>query len=500
MANYSVTIGGNPVLVQAGTLQATLAIGRKSQASFTVEGDTSTFYQQYEQVAIYDQNGITAFTGYLTAPKVQKPGFQQWLVWTMQCMGQEYLAKKRVYAAAWTNKTCGFIAQDILNTILSTEGVTLGQIYDGLTPGPNQLPSLALYPGGNVGLVPQATFYYAKVADALDALATEASSSGIPYYWSIDQNKQFWFVPYTTITGPTIDDTVIEEVNNPPSVTFSNPSYRNTQYVTGGVTQTVQQIETRKGDGNTVAWPMGFNIAMVPTITVNGVSKTVGISGVDTGKNFYWNEGSNLISQDSSGVKLVSTDTLSVTYIGQTSNTAIISDASQISNQASIDGTSGINEEVIDDPTLTTAANAISEGSNLLTLNAQKGVQFQFTTRQSGFAPGQICNANLPYFGITNAQMLIDSVVIADLDLINIWYQITAIIGPYTNDWVSFYSKLFAQQAPAASINVGSTQQTSILQQFTATLTPTATLNASVLTSLFPSSGLHPASTLHPAG
>src|SRR6266436_4210017 len=175
---YTVTIGGNPVLVTGGTLQATRSIGRKSQASFTVEGDTSAFYQQYQQVAIYDQNNVLAFSGYLTTPKVQKPGFQQWLVWTMQCIGQEYLAKKRVYAAVWQNKTCGFIAQDVLNTILSTEGVTLGQIYDGLTPGPNLFPSLTLYPGGNVGLVPQAIFYYAKVTDVLDALVTEASSSG----------------------------------------------------------------------------------------------------------------------------------------------------------------------------------------------------------------------------------------------------------------------------------------------------------------------------------
>src|SRR5947209_14689663 len=383
MANYSVLINNSPVLVQGGTLQATSSIGRKSQASFTVEGDISTFYQQYQQVAIYDQNNMLAFSGYLTTPKVQKPGFQPWLVWTMQCIGQEYLAKKRVYAAVWANKTCGFIAQDVLNTVLSQEGVTLGQIYDGLTPGPNLFPSLTLYPGGNVGLVPQAVFYYAKVTDVLDALVTEASSSGVPYYWSIDQNKQFWFVPYTTITGPAIDDTLIDEINNSPSITFANPSYRNTQYVTGGVTQTIQQVETRKGDNSTTVFSMDYELATVPTITVNGTGKTVGINGVDTGKDWYWNKGSKDITQASGATKLISTDTLSVTYIGQTPNTAILSDASQITNQATIDGTSGINEEVVDDPTLTSAANAISEGSNLLTRFAQQGVQFQFTDRKS---------------------------------------------------------------------------------------------------------------------
>lgn len=499
MPNYTVTISGSPVLVVGGSLQAALSLGRKSQASFTVEGDISTFYQQYQQVAIYDQNGATAFTGYLTTPKVQKPGFQQWLVWNMQCIGQEYLAKKRVYSASWTNKTCGFIAQDIFNTILSQEGVQLGQIYDGLTPGPNLFPSLTLYPGGNVGLVPQALFYYAKVTDALDALVTEASSAGVPYFWSIDQNKKFWFVPYTTITGPTIDDTLIDEKNYPPSVTFSNPSYRNKQYITGGVAQTVTQNETIVGDGSKRSFPMGYAMASAPTIIIGGVTQTVGLKGT-SGSQFYYAVGDNILVQDSGQTVLASGATGSVSYVGQTPNTAILSDASQIANQAAIDGTSGINEEVVNDPTLTSAANAISEGSNLLTRFAQQGVQFQFTTRQSGLAPGQLCPANLPYFGIANTQMLIESVVIADLDQINIWYQITAIIGPYDISWVDFFSKLLAQQQPAASINVGSTQQTSILQQFTATLTPTATLNASVLTSLFPGNSVRPSTTLYPAG
>jgi hypothetical protein len=356
-----------------------------------------------------------------------------------------------------------------------------------------------LYPGGNVGLVPQAVFYYAKVTDVLDALVTEASNSGVPYYWAIDQNKKFWFVPYTTITGPAIDDTLIDERNNPPSITFANPQYRNTQYVTGGVAQTVTQNETIVGDGNKRSFPMGFAMASPPTIVISGVTQTVGLKGT-TGKQFYYAVGDNILVQDSGQTVLANGATGSVSYIGQTPNTAILSDASQIANQATIDGTSGINEEVVNDPTLTTAANAISEGSNLLTRFSQQGVQFTFTTRQSGLAPGQLCAANLPYFGITNAQMLIESVTAADLDTVNIWYQVTAIIGPYDISWVDFFSKLLTQQAPAASINVGSTQQTSILQQFTATLTPNATLNASVLTSLFPGTGLHPSSTLYPAG
>src|SRR5207244_74855 len=136
------------------------------------------------------------------------------------------LADKRVVAASYTNRTCGFIVQDIFNTILTQEGVTVGVIYDGITPADTLYPSLALYPGGNVGLVPGATFVYCTVAQAMDALAREASASGVPYYWMIDQLQQLWFAPYgTQVWNPNLGymQTVLND--NPPGYyRLSDPS------------------------------------------------------------------------------------------------------------------------------------------------------------------------------------------------------------------------------------------------------------------------------------
>jgi hypothetical protein len=480
---YTTYIGGvayNSVsnFVLAGSLKIDLAVGRKTQASFAVHTDSNTQFVQFQQVAIVDGSGTLAFSGYIVNPQATKPGFTASLIWSIQCIGQDFLAKKRVYQATHTNKTCGFIANDIFNTLLQVEGAIRGNIYDGPTCG-NNLICGTFNVDGNA-LIPQANFL-CKATDALDQLVTQASASGIPYYWGASADKVYDFAPYGATTGPTIDDTQIEQNQNPPTVTWANQNYRNTQWVTGGVAQTATQTESRKGDSNTVSWPMSFDLASAPTVNVDSVAKTVGIKGIDTGKDFYWQQGSPDIVQDSGATKLTSSNTLNVSYIGQFPNTALVSNAAQVAYQASIDGTTGIIEEITSDTTLTTASNALSEGSNLLTRYAQQGGQLQFTTRQSGFLPGQLCPVNMPYLGLANTNMLIETVSITDsIDGFNIWYQVTAIVGPYDVSWVDFFSSLLSQQAPANSGNIGQSTSTSILLSLPASIVPTANINISV--------------------
>src|SRR5260221_5262416 len=141
-----------------------------------------THYQQFQQVQVQDGNGVLVFSGYITTPQEQKPGFPNALDTQIVCMDQHFLADKRVVATLYRNQTCGYIVNDMLNTILSQEGVTVGQIAAG-------------------PIVPVANFGYVSVASALDALVAAASSSGVPYYWQIDQNQALWFVPYTAVVG-----------------------------------------------------------------------------------------------------------------------------------------------------------------------------------------------------------------------------------------------------------------------------------------------------------
>lgn len=499
---YTVFISNLPYTPIAGTVQIDSTIGRRSSGSIQIHTDANTHFQERQQVAIYDTMNALAFSGYIQTPKEQQPGFQKTLIHSLTLIDQgAYIAGKRRVTASYSGKTVGFIATDIANTILVQEGVSIGQIQDGPTPSTMLFPSTNLFPGGVV--IPNAIFVYAKISDALDALVKEASSSGVPYYWLIDQFKKLYIVPYTTtinsnsIDGSQIDDGKLSGFL--PTVTRANPLYRNKQTVVGGVTQTLTQTESRKGDGVATTFTMSFALASTPTVKVNGTTKTVGIKGISTGKDWYWAQGDPVIAQDSAGTKLVSTDTFQATYIGQYPSASQTQNDAQIAYIASLDGTSGIVEDVATDATLMNATDGIAEASNLLTLYGQQGTIFEGATLQSGYAPGQLVNVNLPNNDLNGVDMLIESVSMSDqIDGLNYWYQMKLIVGPYDTTWADFFSKLLATSAPANSINIGVAQSVQILQQFTATITLSATFTAVVCACPLPATTLFPNTTLLP--
>jgi hypothetical protein len=186
--------------------------------------------------------------------------------------------------------------------------------------------------------------------------------------------------------------------------------------------------------------------------------------------------------------------------VGQYPNTVISQNAAQVAYQASIDGTSGIVEGLINNNSLNGTTSAIAAASADLTLYAQQGTVLTFDTMQAGYAPGQLVPVNLPWHNINNQQFLIESVVASDQrDLINIWYTVTAILGPYDVTWVDFFSKLLKTQQQPANINVGNTTSVNILTQLTANIAPsTANLNITVNSVPVPRSSLHPSPTLFP--
>lgn len=474
---YTVKIISSFVTVIAGTLKISNSVGRRSQASFTVKTDLSTFFDQYEQVFIYDGSNTLTFSGYISQVTTTAYPIAGYATHQVSCTDQHFLADKRVYYATFTNRTAGVIVTAILNNILSQEGVTVGQIYDGLEPSPTLYPSATLYPSGT-GQIPNATFYYNTVAQALDQLAQQAGISGTPYYWMIDQNKKLYFVPYTTIVNSTVvDGTNIDIKYYPPQITRQNPTYRNKQYITGGVSQIGPVTETRTGDGKLTSWTMAYDLALAPIITLNNIPVSVGIQGSGQSQ-YYWSQGSKVITQDSSQTKLTSSDTLSITYTGQYPSTAYLSNQQQITAQAAIDGSSGIIENVYNDNTLTTANNALLECSALLNRNCNRGIQFKFTTLVSGYAPGQLITVNISSFWLTNQQMLIEQIDIEDKDGLNIWFTITAVSGAFDTNWVNFFSKLLQYNVPQNSINSGS--------------------NNVVFAAPYPSSTLYPSPTLFP--
>lgn len=438
-----VLIGGQAYSSQAGSLSIDSAIGRRSTASLTVRTDAPTYFPEDSQISIYDGNTTLIFSGYLTAPQYGKPGFQKVLYHQLTACDKHRLADKRRVSASFVGFTGAYIARWLVDNILVQEGIAIGNIYDGSTCSDTLICSDTLLCSEAVGVIDSIAFDYCTVSEAYDAVVKGISSSGVPYYWQINYNSTLDLVPYDAIINSTvIDGSLIDQVYNPPIVTRANPVYRNTQIIKGGTAETVLQNETRIGDGNTQSWPMRYAISQVPTITVNSIAKTVGIRGIDTGKNFYWSKGQFEITQDSAGTKLTSSDTLAVAYIGLYNNVAIVADSAQIALEASIDGSSGIVEEVEDLPLTSLSSQLDVAGARLTRYAVQSPPAFEFSTLQTGFVQGQFMPVNIPDLSL-NVQMLIESVNASDsADGFNIWYRIKAISGPSDTTWQAFWGEI----------------------------------------------------------
>jgi hypothetical protein len=118
---------------------------------------------------------------------------------------------------------------------------------------------------------------------------------------------------------------------------------------------------------------------------------------------------------------------------------------------------------------------------------------------QSGFAQGQLITVDLPAHDLNSAQMLIESVTATDgVDSLNIWYQVTAVMGPYDNTWVAFFAAILAGQQVTDPINIGVSQIVAVLASFTASVTPTASFTVTVTACPLPSAILFPSSSLFP--
>ncbi len=464
-SNTGLTISNTPVNMVSGSLQGKSKVGRRGELSCSVyDALGANHYQQYQQMALFDQLSNLVYSGYITSPVETKPGFSPMLLTSFTATDQHYLADKRIVANLYRNKTTGFIVQDIVTNILAAEGVTVGEIDAGLT-------------------IPIANFGYCTVATALDALVAAASGNGIPFYWVIDQNQVLWFVPYTAITGPTVDGTTIDSDGKrsgvAPSVTRANPKYRNTQYAVGGFQENGPWDETRQGDGQTRAFTFSYPLNAAPTtFTLNSVAKSIAIKGT-VGAQYYWAPNDPVIAQDPSQTILVSTDRLHMIYAGQSSAVFNNQHVDQVLYMAGIDGTSGIVEAVITDPTINSFAQGQSVVGQGLTRYCTQGLLFTWATLQTGFAPGQLITVSYAPFGFSGTQMLVDEVAFSDQqDGFNLWYTVTAVVGPYDTNWTDFFGNIISPGLGIAqSINIG----------------------VAIAVPLYPSSTLFPGDVLYPS-
>lgn len=330
------------------------------------------------------------------------------------------LADRQLHADLYEGQTMKAIVQDLVAENLADDGVTLDPAFP---TGPTIDTFVA---------------NYQRVSDLFDRLSELTG-----YMWDIGPDKVLRFLDRSTMTAPVaLTQTSGADLAYSLDIESTREQYRNVQFVRGGLTETdTQQIEQFAGDGKQRTFVVALPISRVPVVKVNNVVKTVGIRQVDTGKDWYWAENSNEISQDQSGTVLTASDTLRVEYFGYFPLLTIHREDVRVTERQTVEGGSGIYEQMESDEDITDAQLARDRAAGLLRRFGVIETTLRFRSCVTGWEPGQLLSVSRPEHGLSG-DFLITRVDLSHEFKDEYRYTVTAVSGEAVESWVAFFKRL----------------------------------------------------------
>lgn len=427
----------NEIILHTPTPKISHSVDKRSTASFSILDPLGSYhFDKGEEVEIWDEDGGKIFGGYIDSVTEELYKNNTALKHSISCVDYHYLADKRIVAKAWQNTTIETIVNWVLDSILETEGVTLGLIE-------------------SAGPVNQYIANYVTASDVLDDMKNRAG-----FVWWIDEYKRLYFVNRGTYNADwDLEENanhILDDAISGLSVSNGNPEFRDKQYLLGATEYTDEQTEYSVGDGETTSFVVGYPIVEEPEVwvSINGaayVEKTVGIKGKDTGKDWYWTSGDNTILQDSSATELTSADKIKIVYVGTYTIVAVSTDFAAILARQAVEGaeSSGIVESVKSNTNVIGREAALEECNALLETYAIIGKKVTYTTTRYGLAVGVLQHILFSKHGLD------DDVLIANMDISyqhgRNFYEITAYTGAIEESLEDIFLRMSIAQKKAAN-------------------------------------------------
>lgn len=366
-------------------------------------------------------DGSPVFGGNAKIVKTKQPNNA--LVWfhTVEAYGYIDHLNNHLVAEVYENQFSGDIIKDLVTNYLSGEGYTTTNVNDGL-------------------VISKAVFNYQSFAAAANELS---DLTGFDFY--IDHSKNIYFkardenlAPFSVTDSNHNGARDIEVIN-------SYENYRNRQYVRAGRDITETQSENFSGDGQRITFTALYPLAEVPTITVDtgggAASQTVGILGLDTGKDWYWSKDEKQISQDEGGTVLATSHIMAISYKGFFPLIVIAEDTAEIAERATIENTDGVVESVIDDQNIEKLDNAVEKAQGLLRKFGKITETINFNSDTAGLLPGQLITIEIAGYQVSG-DYLIENINIQDIPGLGFRYSVKALSGESFGGWVDFFKKL----------------------------------------------------------
>lgn len=411
-----VEIGGidRTSYVRSGTLHIRDAVNANSIASFGWRDDAGLYRPAIgELVEIYDEDDALVFGGSIDEPREIHFKAGNYKQGDVECVDHHHILNRRLVAETYEAELAGNIVKAIITDYLTDDGIAAGTIHDG--------PMIA-----------KAVFNYLEASQCLNEL-----SSLTGFQWLVRPNKALDFFDRNTYAAPW---TVNAESAMKPVVSRDRRDYRNRQYIRAG--RDISDVQTRnfKGDGASRVWTVDLPIAAAPTIKVNEVSQTVGIRGVETGFQFYWNKGDKSITQDEAETVLTSSDTLTIEYQGFYPILTVAEDPEAIDERVSVEGGSGLYEAIADKQEIDERDAAVEYSRGLLRAFARVRKTLVYETFENDLRPGMLQTVDLPELDF-EGEGLISQIETWDVGGL-LRRRVTVLDGEDLGGWRAFYQAL----------------------------------------------------------
>jgi hypothetical protein len=338
----------------------------------------------------------------------------------------------------------GAPATDVVTGTFAYTRLRLATTDPSVTPQVEDVTTFALSPQIGAGaLIPDITYDNSLVSKDLDDLSKQSN-----YSWYVDTSQMMVFRAFATVPAPWILQSTAAglamysdiEINSDLELDVENDLYRTRQIIIGAQDTVTPPPANFIGDGSNRSFTLGYPLAAMPTVTLNGITQTLATKGSNNA-NFYYAINDPVLKQDSLNTVMQKTDVLIVAYSGLFDVTIVLDDlAEQAARRIIENGGTGI-VEAVEDVTGkgVSRAAATTLANGLIARYANAGRTLIFDTSRTGLAIGQVLTIFLPEHGIWDGQFYIQSIEITlrkgTNDTQVWWFKVSASELPKKASW-----------------------------------------------------------------
>jgi len=428
--SHTLTINGTERAYTPGSLTIDSETGARNNASISLVDDTGLVdyaaLMGTEVSIVNDDDSSVAFAGVLSGYEWSTILGTGALAWSLSFAGYEAICDHVLvfdYYDSGSYTLTSDVVEAIITDYLAAYGISAGTIESGSS-------------------ISEITYNGQKASEALNELAKRDG-----FIWYIDSDKKLNYMAQTSYTAPW---NVTAEQGSYITLSGSGSvdNYANTIYQRGPVNGISDlRTESQVGDGVRREFKLTYDAHSDVSVTVNGVAATLGIKGVDSGKDFYWNQGDDIIYQDEGGTLLTSGDTLAVTYRGQVSMFVKIEDKEEIAARAAAESTSGIYEALFEDSSAIYLDLNVSAAETHLRQMPFDRVDLSYQTDKGGLRAGMLQHITHINRGIDD-DFLITSISASemtdytDTEELSLRYTVQCVNGERADDWIEYWRRI----------------------------------------------------------